>query len=162
VTEAVDCVVETTDALGFSQVRSALLKLRGPLRGMEVFRDYGGLMVSRKRRPPALPMYLEIEGMDIPSRSITWHVSWDEEDLAKPKGEDPTRTKQAHALFVTPVLQVQSRASRDRKQFRQYGLILERCEEARERYQRVGVLTLINWKSDNPYYGVLSGYGAFF
>lgn len=154
VTEILDCVVDTTDPSGFGHIRSAVLKLRGPLRDMQVFRDHDALPVGRRRRHPRQPMYLQIGGREIPSSPISWHVRFDEKDLTSLTHHDAAA--EFHKLYVMPLVNVEKCTSRGRTLFELCCLILGHSESAhKEEYKRVDLLKLATGERENSFFGVL-------
>jgi hypothetical protein len=152
-----------------------MLKLRGPLRQLKVYRDEKGPLVSKYRRPPKRPMYLILDGEEYASKSkgVTWAVSWDERDLTMPlpspplgNGDENEReglSESQHeneALYVTPILGSAGLAIGPRRQtrYRMWGIILKKREGGQSGqwdYVRVGLLRLLSWEKDDAYFKFL-------
>lgn len=177
-TTILECTAPTQSEAGFGRLlEPAMLKLRGPLRQLKVYRDENGPLISKYRRPPKRPMYLFLDDEQYASKSrgVTWDVSWDERDLTMPlpsfslnnDNEDergsPSESQQDNeALYVTPILGSEGLAvGPGRKmRYRMYGIILRKVkwrQSEQQDYVRVGLLRLLSWEKDDAYFAFLCG-----
>ncbi|CZR67681.1 uncharacterized protein PAC_17580 [Phialocephala subalpina] len=175
-TNILECTAPAQSAAGFGKLlEPAILKLRGPLRQLKVYRDEKGPLRSKYRRPPKRPMHLVLDGEEYASKSkgVTWDVSWDERELTMPLPSPPLDNDDENergglsgsqheneTLYVMPILRSAGLAIGPRRQmrYRMWGIILKKIEKGQSwqrGYVRVGLLRLLSWEKDDAYFEFL-------